>query len=217
MVTRRRGRYIQETRTEARLRTLVSVLDAAQESSFTAKELAEASDLREQQVAVALTTLRVIRRVVREYDSVRGRNVWRAGGPPARSEKRDRPAAATFYSVPEAAAVTGQSEKALWSRIQRKTLPVVHEGKRVLVPRSALQAAGLVDGRWRRTHTAAGIEAMIDVLRREKGRALSTWQLRRASLLRRQTCELALTTLVVAGLVARKPAGGVVWAWKQPS
>jgi hypothetical protein len=214
MVRRRRARYIQETGTEVRLRTLVSVLDAAEESSFTVKELAEASGLREQQTAVALATLRVIRLVVREYDSMRRRHVWRVGSPPA-SEKGDQAAAATFYSVPEAAEETGRSEKALWSRIQRKTLPVVHEGKRVLVPRSALQAAGLVDDRWRRTHTAAGIEAMIDVLRLERGRPLSTWQLTGASRLHRQTCELALLTLVVAGLVERKPAGGVVWAWKE--
>lgn len=214
MVGRRKGRYVQETGTEVRLRDLLSVLETAPLSWFTVKDLAEVSGLQQQQAAVALTTLRVIRRALREYDSVRRQQVWRSGSPPTR-KTGGPPAAATFYSVREAAEITGQSEKALWSRIQRKTLPVVHEGKRVLVPRSALQVAGLIDGRWRRTQTAERIEAMIDVLRLERETPLSTWQLQRASRLPRQTCELALTTLLAAGCVERRPAGGVVWAWKR--
>jgi hypothetical protein len=210
---RRKGRYVQETGTEVRLRELLRLIEAPG-STFTVKELAELSGLRHQQASVALTTLQILRRAVRVYDPVRRQQVWRSGSSPAGKRKGGTPAAATFYSVPEASEITGHSEKALWSRIQRKTLPVVHEGKRVLVSRSALQVAGLIDGRWRRTQTAERIEAMVDVLRLERGAALSTWQLEQASRLPRQSCELALATLLVAGRVERRPAGGVVWAWR---
>jgi hypothetical protein len=71
----------------------------------------------------------------------------------------------TVYTVTEASRVAGISEKAIRRRLERGTLATTlarGEGM-IRIPHQALQLAGLVDNRYRRTATSR----QVDVLRNE--------------------------------------------------
>jgi DNA-binding transcriptional MerR regulator len=122
----------------------------------------------------------------------------------------------TFYTVQETALIAGVSEKALRRRIERKTLPVAREGRRVFVSHAVLRLAGLVEGRRRQGRGVEGIQAIIDVLRRQPRERLSAWQLQRRSGLSRQRVETVMAGLTVAGRTRRELSGGIVWRWAVP-
>jgi excisionase family DNA binding protein len=180
--------------------------------AYTAAELAEANGLRPQQVAIALAALGVIGHVTRAFDARRGLVVWSG----ARVDRRSSVASAlrTQYTVAEAAAVTGRSEKALRRRIDRRTLGVTRSGRWVLIPHSALQQAGLVDNRMKSTRTTHAAQMIVQHLQRQPRKALSAWQLSTHGDLDRQATEIILAALSAVGLVEREVAGGVVWRWR---
>jgi hypothetical protein len=179
--------------------------------AHTAAELAEVTGLRSQQVAVALAALGVVGHVTQAFDTQRGSVVWSR----ARADQRSSVASAlrTQYTVAEAAAATGRSEKALRRRIDRQTLQVTRSGRWVLIPHSALQRAGLIDNRMKSTRTTEAARMIVQHLQRQPREALSAWQLSKRGDLDRQATEIILAALSAAGLVERQVVGGVVWRW----
>jgi hypothetical protein len=131
----------------------------------------------------------------------------------AKSGTTQRRSKDRWYTIREAALVTGRTEKALRRRLERRTLRAQREGSKVLVSHRALAAAGLVDSQLKRTDTAHGIRLILDYLRRPPRRGASSWQLSKQGRLPRQTAEVALATLAAAGVVKRELAGGVAWRW----
>jgi excisionase family DNA binding protein len=120
----------------------------------------------------------------------------------------------TQYTVAEAAALTGRSEKALRRRIDRQTLQVTRSGRRVSIPHSALQRAGLVDNRLKSTRTTEAARMIVQHLQRQPREDLSAWQLSKRGHLNRQATEIILAAFSAADLVERKVVGGVVWRWR---
>jgi hypothetical protein len=175
----------------------------------TTSELAAASGLRPQQAAIALVALAEIGRVRPAFHN--GRRVWLYGGADKRSSVRSP--LQTQYTVPQAAAVTGLSEKALRRRIQRRTIKVERVGRWVFVSHAALQDAGVVDGRTKKTDLAFKTRLINDILRRGARETLSTWQISSQAGLARQATEVVLAAFVATGVVERVVAGGVAWRW----
>jgi hypothetical protein len=188
---------------------LIARLEAAHPRGFTATELGENSGLRPQQVSVVLTALAVLGRVTAIYASDRRAYVWSS----TRTDTTRRSSKDHWYTIKEAARITGRTEKALRRRVERGTLRVQRHGSRVEVSHRALAAAGLIEGRPRPTSRAQGIRLIVYYLRRPPRRGASAWQLSSTGRLPRQTTEVALATLAAAGVVKRELAWGVAWRW----
>lgn len=199
-------------RVQIGIEQLLAVLEANPPEAFTASALAEASGLRPQQASVALMALAVAGRVVPTYDETRRSQAWRS----RRSEEAKALPPDRLLTIAEAATLTGRTEKALRRRVERKTLQAQRVGRNVYVSHRALLLAGLIEGSLRRTSTAHGARLIIDLLRQPPRRGLSTWKAATTGGLPRQTTEVVLAALAVAGLVKRELAGGVAWRWAGP-
>lgn len=213
-VRRFRGRRrlsIEAPLIQQRVGSMLWFLEERRSQAFGARELAQAVELPPQQTALALSALAVVGRASAGYDADRRRQVWRAGSSDQTSSVSSP--LRTDYTVAEAAKLTGRSEKALRGRIERGTL-LAHRSRRwVFISHAALQHAGLIDNRVKRTYTNDRIRLVVDVLRKEPRRGYSAWELGAASGLRRQTTEVVLASLAAADLVERELAGGLVWRW----
>jgi predicted ArsR family transcriptional regulator len=133
----------------------------------------------------------------------------------------------TRYSVKEAAALTGLTEKAIRRRLDRGTLDATYEtqgggGRMVrMVTRQALARAGLL-GEGRVDRSDKQVRWLIAYLKRRPGQPLNTHVLAKQSGLPRQACQTALTTLRALDLVQKSeesPPDGrgrprVTWRWK---
>jgi hypothetical protein len=204
---------VQQTPTESRVRDLLSRFEGSSGGVFTAVELANATGLSPQQVAVVLPALELLGRVSQRRDPERRRVVWMLPSEVRPAPQAVRSPLRTWYTVNEAAALVGLSESALYGRIERKTVQVVREGRRIFVSHGALQAAGLLN-KSRPTATTSRIEALVEALRRKPRRRFSTWQLVNLSNLPRQSAETALATFAAAGVVDRAPSAGMAdWLW----
>lgn len=192
---------------QRRVRALLEFLVERSPEPATVAELTVASGLRPQQTAVAVVALAEAGRIRAGFRG--GRCVWSYGGADRRSSVASP--LRMQYSVAEAAALTGSSEKALRRRIERGTLEVERVGRSVFVSHAALQVAGLLDGRTKKTHTVFAVRLLLDTLRQPPREAMSTWQLSSAVSLPRQAAEIVLAALAAAGAVERVEAGGAAW------
>jgi hypothetical protein len=98
-------------------------------------------------------------------------------------------------------------------RIERGTIKAQRAGGLVYLSHAALQEAGLVDGRTKRTDAALRVRLLVDRLREPPREAMSTWQLAKGAQVHRQSAEVVLAALAAAGKVERSVAGGVTWRW----
>ena len=196
---------------ERRICELIDFLNEHPDKAFATAELEAKTGLRPQQMSVALVVLEALGRVGRRYDAGRRRYVWQNGIGDRASTVRSP--LRTWYTIQEAAQMTAMSEKSLRRKIERHTIPIQHEGRRVLISHATLQRAGLIDNRSKQTRTARAVRTIIDALRRPPRRGMSAWQLSERGPLPRQTTETAMAALSAVGLVVRELEGGVVWRW----
>lgn len=194
---------------QQRVAALLKVLEDRSPEPATASELIAASGLQSQELALAVIALAEVGRIRGGY--LNGRRVWWYGGADTRSTVTSP--LRTQYTVAEAAALTGLTVKALRRRIERRTIKVERVGRFVFVSHAALQDAGLVDGRLKKTHAAFAVRLIADTLRQPPREAKSTWQLSTSGRLSRQAVEVVLAALTAAGVVERVRAGGVAWRW----
>jgi excisionase family DNA binding protein len=122
------------------------------------------------------------------------------------------------YTIAEASSATGVSEQAIRRRIERGTLTAwvpAGERRRVMTHEELLRV-GLLRGAPRATRTRRGIMRMIEYLRGDPTRSLTTEELRWHTQRPRQTLEVALAVLRAAGVVTRGYHAGFgqyTWSW----
>jgi hypothetical protein len=208
----------EETEAQRRAAALVRLFED-EGVALTTAEVALQTGFPQQAAAVALETMRAIGRVSRTWDQDLRIWRWAAATGPAEvpPEREDR-----LYTIAEAAAATGLSEKAIRRRVERRTLAASVEGgghdgrggRRVLT-HEALLRAGLLEGAPRTTKTSRGIERMLTHLRGAT-QPLTTDGLREHAGVPRQVCEVALVVLRAAELVTREFNEGFrqyMWSW----
>jgi hypothetical protein len=161
-----------------------------------------------QRTWLALSALELPGIALRRYDAKRQRYTWRGAAPDRRSSVASP--IRTFYTVKEAAVVTGGSEKSIRRRIERRTLPSYREGHRVILTHGALQKAGLVDDRVRESVTSGGIEQLAVELRRRPEDWVPEDVL--VSRLKRSDRLVVLLAWRSAGLVEQS-SDGHCWRW----
>jgi hypothetical protein len=207
-------RGIDVTQAEQRAEELVNLVDAGER--VTTQEVALRTGFAPQAAAVAMETLRAINRVEKVWEPEN--RIWRwVPGPQGQRANEPPPREDRLFTIAEAAAETGLSAKAIRSRIDRGTLTAfgLRRRKRVIT-HEALLRAGLLPGTVRTTATGRRIARMVQQLRGDPARALTTEELRQHAGLRRQVCELALTVLKADGVVTRDFDEGYrqyTWTW----
>jgi hypothetical protein len=180
------------------------------DSAYTTDELAQFAGLTRQRASFALVALEVVGRATRRYDPELRRQVW-LGQETDRASTVKSPLR-TFYSVSQAARVSGRTEKALRRRMERGTLPVVREGRHVYLTHAALQVAGLVDQRPKRTWTGNAISAFADAMRQTATSYIGYRSLP-STVFAPSNCLVILAAWSAAGLVEAR-AGGLAWRWR---
>jgi excisionase family DNA binding protein len=208
--TRRRPLRLDPPAVQECVSALIDFLRLNPEGVFTTAELLNQTCLSAPQLSDVLQTLAVAG-VVAENQSG-GLRRWSLATSGGRRESSVSSPLRTFYTVREAAELSGLTEKAVRRRIERGTLLAVREGRAVLVSHSALQMAGLVDRRRKRSRAAIGAQTAIDLLKRGREQ-MSAFQLSGPTGLRRQRVETVMATLTAVGLTRREMSGGIVWRW----
>jgi hypothetical protein len=208
------------TLTRERAAKLVAAFNEQPRRRFTAKELAALSGFPYPACSMALAALRAGRLIVRQYDSELKHQMWR------RFSSGEAEPEASFEAeldgrvyIPEAAELTGRSEKLIRSRMDRGTLAAYVEKRRRYTTRRALIAAGLLEGGKARTRTDRGMFNLVEWLSLRPGEYFATSYLAKQSGLKRQGCETALAALEAAALTHRDhdvTYQNAVWTWIGP-
>lgn len=197
---------------------LVNLLAARER--LTTQEVALRTGFSPQAAAVAMETLRAIRWVEKVWEPEHRTWQWvprsdegsnRVEEPPPREDR--------LFTIAEAATATGLSAKAIRSRVDRGTLTALSlRGRPRVITHEALLRAGLLPGTVRTTSTGRRLARMVEHLRGDPTRALTTAEVAAHARLRRQVCELALTVLKAARVVRRDFHEGFrqyTWTWAE--